>query len=160
MYSIHVYAISYGVQYPRFVQPVSTVKKAYDMKSAELLELERELGLIDDFPTAATTAAAVEGTDSPLDSAGVGCSKVPERRLGGGCVQTSWLCGVFGGSVPAPIACWLHDWAILTEDKYAGKSLVPPQYHNSVVPIMLACITLCYHTNLIMRSSYANQVSL
>jgi hypothetical protein len=100
---------------------VQAQKKAYDMKSAELLELEKELGLSDDFPS----DDLAQGAESPLDQAaggGVGGSKVPERRLGGGCVQSSWLCGVFGGAVPAPIACWLHDWAILTEDKYAGES--------------------------------------
>lgn len=101
-------------------QTTQSQKKTYDMKSAELLELERELGLSDDFPS----DEGIVG-ESPIDSGGVipGGPKPAERRLGGGCVQTAWLCGVFGGCVPASYACWLHDWAILNEDKYAGECI-------------------------------------
>lgn len=89
------------------------------MKSAGLDALERELGLVDDLPDSADSPGGSEG-DGPAEGA-VASVKPSERRFAGGCVQSVWLLGVFGGCVPAPYACWLHDWAILSEDKYAGR---------------------------------------
>ena len=91
-------------------------QKAYDMKSAGLDALEKELGLLED------KSAISHDSDASVSPVSVQSARASERRIGGGCVQSAWLCGVFGGCVPAFYACWLHDWAILNGDRYAGKS--------------------------------------
>ena len=96
--------------------------KAYDMKSAGLDALEKELGLLEDETTLSHDNAP------PTSPASVQSAKASERRIGGGCVQSVWLLGVFGGCVPAACACWLHDWAILNGDRYAGKRVVYPSH--------------------------------
>jgi hypothetical protein len=83
------------------------------MKSAELDRLERELGLLDDDP--------LEGKLEQSNS--IPSVRPAERRLGG-CISSLWLCGIFGGCLPAAYSCWLTDYAILKGDRYAGEKLL------------------------------------
>ena len=91
-------------------------KKVYDMKSSELDKLERELGLVvdDTFENSFT-----QSTDSQV---------IPSVRSNeirsGGCISSLWLCGIFGGCVPALYSCWLTDWAILKNDRFAGNCIL------------------------------------
>lgn len=97
-------------------------KRAYDMKSADLDRLERELGLVGDDNEDENKIAQSSGGQ-------VISSVRPSDRRAGGCVSSLWLCGIFGGCVPALYSCWLTDWAILNGDRYTG--LVPV-----IIPLM------------------------
>jgi hypothetical protein len=92
-------------------------KRAYDIKSADLDRLERELGLIGDEDES-QIKHSTEGQVIP--------SVRPSERRAGGCISSLWLCGIFGGCVPALYSCWLADWAILQGDRYAGMLLLSP----------------------------------
>lgn len=39
---------------------------------------------------------------------------------GGGCIPLHWILGVYGGSVPPEMSCFLMDWAVVNQLKYAG----------------------------------------
>lgn len=86
-------------------------KRAYDMKSADLDKLERELGLVVDD----TFENTVSQSNSQIIS-----SVHPNERRSGGCVSSLWLCGIFGNCLPALYSSWLTDWAILKNDRFSG----------------------------------------
>jgi hypothetical protein len=100
-------------------------KRAYDMKSADLDRLERELGLVSEDGD-----NIVQSSESEVIS-----SARPSDRRVGGCVSSLWLCGIFGGCVPALYSCWLTDWMILQGGRYAGEGgppiLLPSSSHPS-----------------------------
>lgn len=96
----------------------------------------RELGmdLGDDLfaPSAWHDGVEIEGTGSaargPVESA-------RPKALHGGCVPLEWTCGAFTGAVPPQHACAILDWAIVTEERYAGNiyscTSAPPFFCSS-----------------------------
>jgi hypothetical protein len=40
---------------------------------------------------------------------------------GRGCLPSHWILGIFSGSLPPAQAAWLLDWAILSDNQYAGE---------------------------------------
>lgn len=83
------------------------------MKSADLDRLERELGLVGEDD---------ENQIKQSTEGHVIQSVRPSERRAGGCISSLWLCGVFGGCMPALYSCWIADWAILQGDRYAGMA--------------------------------------
>jgi hypothetical protein len=103
-------------QYPAIFFSASNnylVKSADGSKegSSGLDELEKELGISED--------------DSAWEVVN-GSSTDPRRGLGRrqGCIPFAWICCCFADSVPPEYACILYDWAILNNQKYAGKIML------------------------------------
>jgi hypothetical protein len=103
---------------------------------AELADLEQKRGL----SSGSNSDALFEGSDTWKSTAGVGGldSNVGDSATaaisagaasethgesvsaGGGLIPIHWVCAFFAGSVPSEQACLLLDWAIVSDEKYAG----------------------------------------
>jgi hypothetical protein len=88
--------------------------KTYDMKSAGLDKLEKELGLLD-IDDLLSQEAATQSRDTLTAQS----AQISHQRTGG-IISTLWLCGVFGGCLPPVCALWLTDWALLQKERYYG----------------------------------------